>query len=381
MFFAFQDEHQRLEYIQLLKAIGSLSKLFNDNTVPYLGYRVSENIFCRAFQADNLSRSDCSADAAKTTATVTTGIGIKTFLEGNGQSFQKVAEFNRARSELQNLSPRPFVEAVSALRNERIRSTKSIHGLNGIMYHCILRSEHLYKIHEQPMDLIHIDLIQDIEKKSSKNTITFNDTFNEYSFNLSKSTLYKRFYSTDRDYAIDIAVFEDPYEIIKNLFSEYHGPSAVSVVYPSILLPLYSARNRLNPRVPERSGLNQWNADGRPRNEDELYIPIPSWIHDAFPGFLPPRDEPFDLKLPNHETLLAKVCQDNSKALMSSPNKALGHWILRDVLNIPPGELVTYQDLVRINIDSVELTKQDDHTFLINFRELGSFADFEQQHR
>ena len=35
----------------------------------------------------------------------------------------------------------------------------------------------------------------------------------------------------------------------------------------------------------EKSGLNQWNAGGRPRHSDEVYIPIPSEIHKNFQGF------------------------------------------------------------------------------------------------
>lgn len=82
-------------YNRLLKILGSLSNLFSDSSVPYLNYRISENLFCKSFNAENLSRSDVSADASKNRL----GIGIKTFVEGNGNSWQKVAEFNRLRSQ------------------------------------------------------------------------------------------------------------------------------------------------------------------------------------------------------------------------------------------------------------------------------------------
>jgi hypothetical protein len=44
-------------------------------------------------------------------------------------------------------------------------------------------------------------------------------------------------------------------------------------------------------KVFERSGLNQWNARGRKRNESEVYIPIPKLIHDKFPNFFPGRQQ------------------------------------------------------------------------------------------
>jgi hypothetical protein len=37
----------------------------------------------------------------------------------------------------------------------------------------------------------------------------------------------------------------------------------------------------------------------------------------------------------------SKVCQDGEKALMSYSNKELGEWILRDILELREGELVT----------------------------------------
>lgn len=48
-----------------------------------------------------------------------------------------------------------------------------------------------------------------------------------------------------------------------------------------------------------------------------------------------------------------KICQEDGKALMSNPNKDLGKWILRDVLHVEEGHLITYEDLLKIGIDSI----------------------------
>jgi hypothetical protein len=93
MFFNTQNSRQRDEYQEFLKIAGCLSNLFSDSAVPYLYYRVAEKVFCRAFGAEDLSRSDVSADAKKDNI----GIGLKTFLQGNNKTFQKVAEFNSDR--------------------------------------------------------------------------------------------------------------------------------------------------------------------------------------------------------------------------------------------------------------------------------------------
>jgi len=90
MFLKAQDGKKIEYYEKMLKTIGSLSRLFSESNEPYIQYRIAENLFCKSFNADNLSRTDCSADASKDKL----GVGIKTFLEKNGATMQKVAEFN-----------------------------------------------------------------------------------------------------------------------------------------------------------------------------------------------------------------------------------------------------------------------------------------------
>ena len=146
----------------------------------------------------------------------------------------------------------------------------------------------------------------------------------------------------------------------------------------TVILPLYSEKGKKH--VPEKSGLNQWNASGRARDYDEVYIPIPKFIYKIYPDFFPGRDKPFQLKLPGGRILEAKVCQDGGKALMSNPNKDLGQWLLRDVMHLQPGELLTYSKLEHIGIDSVEITKINENLYEINFKRFGSFEDFKQEH-
>ena len=64
-FFEQQPEDRKRLYTSLLEVTGSLSNLFSESSNPFLYYRAMENIFCKAFKADNLSRSDISVDAGK----------------------------------------------------------------------------------------------------------------------------------------------------------------------------------------------------------------------------------------------------------------------------------------------------------------------------
>ena len=50
-------------YIDYLRFIASLSKLFSNSNIPFLYYRVAENIFFFFFNAVNLARLDIVYDA------------------------------------------------------------------------------------------------------------------------------------------------------------------------------------------------------------------------------------------------------------------------------------------------------------------------------
>lgn len=384
LFYEQQSPEERKVYVDLLRSIGSLSYLFADTESPYLIYRAMENIFCKAFNAENLSRSDVSVDASKNRL----GIGLKTFLQGNGKTFQKVAEFNRDGDMLRKLgdNPKDLILQVALMRNKRIEFTMNSCKLDVVIYHMVTRSPNLMSIFEEVMDPIDIPKIKITQV--SKSSIHFEDGKHEYSFNLSKSTLLKRF-NTNADLALEafeVTFNEDPYQSLIRFAQESEQAYIKFVsnsVVDHIVLPLYSTRTGL---VPERSGLNQWNAKGRIRDPDEVYIAIPSWIHRTKPEFFTYntedfKTEPFEVELPSHEKLTMRVAQEGGKALMSNPNLALGKWILRDVLAIPPKTLVTMDMLDLIGIDSVQLSKLKDGTYRLDFLEKGSFAEFENEIR
>ena len=61
---------------------------------------------------------------------------------------------------------------------------------------------------------------------------------------------------------------------------------------------------------------------------------------------------------------------------MSNPNKVLGKWLLRDVLNLNERQIITYDMLKIYNIDSVIFTKLGDKRYSIDFCELGTYERF-----
>lgn len=377
-----QNDTQRSRYISLLQKIGALSKIFSDSNIPYLYYRAHENLFCEIFCAKNLSRGDVSFDAVKGKM----GIGLKTFLNNNGNTFQKVAEFN-SESQLfrQITNMEEIIFRVAEMRNKRINTTANMTGTSESIYHIITRSEGKFNIVETPMDLIDIDSIK-FSKNQSKNTIKFSDQFNDYSFSLSKSTLLKRFDTTEKSIItkFDVPILSNPIQLLDELHFEFPKIQSTEE-HPFIILPLYSVKQK---DVLPGSGLNQWNASGRQRDLDEVYIPIPSWIHEKFPDFFVysrqrktkqesgKKHPDFSVELPNASILKCKIAQSGGKALMSNPNKDLGKWLLRDVLKIPKGQVLTMKTLQEIGIDSVKLTKKNDSYYYLDFMETGSYDEF-----
>lgn len=369
----YQKKEELENYLKYLKAICSLSKLFSESKTPFLYYRSAEYIYCKSFNAENLSRSDMAYDAKINK----TGIGIKTFVE-KGTNNEKIAEFNKKSSILKGLSGYELVEKLAELRNERIFFANRTFNIDNSIYHCIARNEKGLQVYETSYLNIDVNSISHVKERDA--SINFQDKYNYYSFNFSKSTLFKRFVIPPDALNIEIDILEDPFDLIVKLFE---GENKTASVYeiPGInyvILPLYSlGESRKGVKVvAKKSGLNQWNAGGRKRSFGEVYIPVPIKIHKLFPDFFPDRETPFNLHLPSGEVLNAKLCQENRKALMTNPNDILSDWLIRKVLMLKEGELLDYDRLELLGVDSVRVSKTDKENYKIDFTIIDSYEHF-----
>jgi len=411
-----QINYQR--YVELLKAVASMSRLYSDNTVPYVDSRFVERLFIESTGAKDLSRADKSFDAL---LQPNIGVGVKTFLAANGQAKrEKVAEFPRFAREgaFAGLTAQELANKVAGFRNKRVMSDANELGISidNSIYHCLVRTAKGAVIHEEPYATIDIANIQptDIHGKVIKNWSTkkpgayFTDGLSNYNFNISKNVLFKEFRLNSKAQIIELAIFDDIFDRVLNWFNATKGSGfAVSdnagkslatfneqplgkpgVDY--VVLPLYSTRGK-EKQVAAGSGINQWNAGGRARKFGETYIPIPSEVHRLCPKFFPERDKTFKLNLPNGvSNVPAKVCQDGRKALMSDPNTTLGHWImkvirpaLQDADFLRPttkkDKPFTYADLISIGKDAVVVKKITENTgvsYSLEFAQLDSYEDF-----
>ncbi len=354
------------QYFSMLALMASLSNLYSDSDIPFIHYRITENLFCKYLGAENLSRTDTAYDAKWKDI----GIGIKTFTLPNSTSKEKIAEFNALSPILRKLDGIELANQLADFRNERMMVANGLYGIHSSVYHIIGRrkeSLHIFNTNYDFVDKDHIKIL-----KSNDKSLHFSDGKNSYSFNRSKSVLMKDFELPKDAHSIHIDIIKDPFNLLEYLISKnWH----IEMMKPAeqVILPLFSEKNGIK-YVPEKSGLNQWNASGRARDENEVYIPIPASVYKEHPNFFPDRNTIFTLRLPDGSEMKAKVCQAGGKALMSNPNKDLGKWILRKVLHKRPDCLVTYDELVIAGFDSIVVTKEDDLIYKLNVSRDRSFS-------
>ena len=393
MFYEKQSENNKNNYKLMLKTVGRLSRLFSESKCPYLAYRAHENIFCKYLKAENLARADCSADAKKER----TGIGLKTWM---GNDDQKVAEFGKLKKYYANLQGIELVKQIAQYRNERIRVTKKMNGIDEMVYHVVRRIPGVMQILECVFEPIDIDKIEVIKNRGNYNNTYFTDGKHTYHFSISKNTLYMIFDDLELLDEINVEIVDDPYRLLMDLTNgsktkeqgiwagdyDIDFGKTIKEQKEQLCLPLYTVNKNGEKYVALKSGLNQWNASGRKRNPDEIYIPYQKKDRDRKIDLFPPRDTPFVLHLPDGTDISAKVCQvaDKNnpavgKSIMSNPNKVLGKWLLREVFELAEGTVVTYEMLEKFGIDSVIFTKNDELDYSIEFSELGTYEDFYEE--
>lgn len=370
--FADIDIENKGNYLKLLGLVSKLSGLFSESAIPLINYRVAENIFCKSFNAKNLSRNDKAFDAKY----FSTGIGIKTFRCNTNKCVEKIAEFNSLYRDLSKFKGKELANRLAGFRNERIELAKRIYGIEDAIYHIVARKKSELLIFETDYDKIDTTNIHAVKQNTS--SLQFEDGKNFYRFNYSKSALYRRFEIPKNAFKLPVEILEDPYSLLFDLL-DYNtfqvANKQITKGKDFVILPLYSKKND-EKFVFEKSGLNQWNAGGRKRDFGEVYIPIPAEIHKQFPNFFPARDDLFDLKIPTGEVFSAKVCQDNSKALMTNPNKALSDWLLRKVFQLKEGELLTIEKMRELGFDSVIIYKDGKGNYEIDKASADSYEEF-----
>lgn len=411
-------------YAELLRAVASLSRLYSDNEKAYIDSRFVEKLFVHTSGAKDLSRKDNSFDALIGNA----GVGVKTFGITNlsSKKSEKIAEFTTLASQgfFNGLNQEQLAHKTSEIRNARVKTDAAEYDIqmDSSFYHCLLRTSEGAIIHEEPYSYINIEKLKPVDPNTFKEVDKFpdgigfpcfSDDENIYTYNTSKNVLFKRFDASTGlnsdliPLVIQDGVFEKLLCWFKGLNKSkieysveqtlplYEVPATLKAGVDYVILPLYSLSHSKrqskilgkNVKVlAEKSGINQWNAGGRERKFGEAYIPIPMEIHHKYPNFFPSKDQPFNLRLPNSLDVSAKVCQQNSKALMSNPNHMICEWLFKSIDSMfsevefekrfNDKRFYTYTDLEIAGKDSVKVVKIDAYNYSIEFMPIGAFESF-----
>ena len=396
------SEKEKSEYIQFLKIFGALSGLFKNNQnganarKPYLYYRNHEQLFAKVFDVEDLTRKDSAFDALGKWDNDRVGIGLKTWIHTKDRTYQKVAEFNKLAPVviaplIKDGTPEEVIKKVSELRNERIMLDKRLYKTDRDIYHFITRDDNVMNIVEAPYDLIDMDSIELI--KSDEKTYTFKDRLHNYKFYKSKSVLLEEFDASQCEIITKIPIeqFDDPFELIKMIELPSINKDIICKE-DEIYLPLYQDKKE-GRIVSNCSGINIRHSKSKtkgsniPRPEYEIEVRVSKWIHHVFPKFFGldalseeeiknDKLNDFDLILPDGRILRGRIKQQNGKSLQTNPQGALGEWILKDVLGLKNREVVTWDLLDKLGIDSLKIIKQDDKHFRITVAETGAYEKF-----
>jgi hypothetical protein len=400
-------------YSDALVAVGGLSRLFSESDIPFFQYRFVENLFIRATKGKNISRQDAVFDAL-VGENNGVAVGVKTFTlpRKATYSYEKVQEFTAlaGKGKIGMMNDRDLIQTIAKERNRRILIESASFNADPAksIYHCLIRREGAAVVHEEPYPIISTESIAPLTSSGKKLTkfstkssnIHFHDGLNHYRYSRSKNVLLKKFdISTGSNWEpISIKIIED---VFSQLFENVLGATIssdmeISGLYDEasetpgidyVVLPLYSTRSGTK-EVPEKSGLNQWNAAGRPRKFGEAYIPVPIDIHRNCKDFFP-LGKKFKLYLPNtKEPADASLCQSDYKALMTKPNDELCKWIFKvidpkfslSMYNKAPSRTpFTYSDLETAGFDAVRVSKVKNPQrsgFEIQFEPIGAYEDF-----
>ncbi len=369
-------------YLEKIALVAKLSPLFSDSSTPFVHSRFAERIFCLDSGSQDLARQDISFDAKGSSLE---GIGVKTYVASSKSTakVEKVAEFTTyaTQGRFLGLAGEALAREVSKLRNKRLASdcAEVEVDLAKSYYHCIVRTPGEIFYIEQDFGPVNLETIVATDRFGKETGsfldeghVYFKDDSHGYVFNIAKNVLYRRF-DPLKGFVSDSVNLDQKYDLV-SLMGEIRKLMRDSVpnefdsairdaAEDFVVLPLYSSTQKT---VSEASGINQWNAKGRVRKFSEAYIPVPREVHKTRPNFFPARDVTFNLKLPNGAIVLASICQQGDKALMSNPNTELCRWLFSTIDGSfqeaerrmgTENKPYTYSDLLAIGKDAVKVRR------------------------
>ncbi|MFB7884975.1 restriction endonuclease PLD domain-containing protein [Microbacterium sp. NPDC056057] len=120
---------------------------------------------------------------------------------------------------------------------------------------------------------------------------------------------------------------------------------AESVVLPLVALRSNPDTGTVRGQVHMKSGLNWGQRPEANREPNQAYIPVPAPIRRQ--GFFPPKGVVFRVTTTDNKLFLMKVAQEEGKALETPQNNSFLGEYFRGRLEVPNGEPVVLDDLLR----------------------------------
>lgn len=129
-----------------------------------------------------------------------------------------------------------------------------------------------------------------------------------------------------------------------------------------VTLP-FTCKTRGQLQVPKASGLNWGQRPGREQNQ--AYLPIPAYIQKI--KFFPEPGFPFIIECDDGEVFQCVRAQANGKAIHTPISNSLFGLYFRRRLGVSSGYIVTFDHLSKYGRSSVDVYKESDSKFLLDF--------------
>lgn len=117
--------------------------------------------------------------------------------------------------------------------------------------------------------------------------------------------------------------------------------------------------------LPQRSGLNWGQRPEEGRAPDQAYIRLPSTIYNT--EFFPKRRQHFVIYTDDSEVIICTRAQDNGKAIHTPHNNSIIGEYIRRRINVPFGNPIQLDDLLRYGRTAADVYKIDEETFYLDF--------------
>ena len=163
-----ENKERTILYVDRLKEVFSLSRLFSPKDANFLDPKILEYIFCSTFNTYRVSQDNKPFDSV----TNAEGVAIKTICSSSTAKYEKISQFKHDELNINIHSSIPalsLAKQVMKAYNRRIKLAMHEYDVKEAFYHVVLRNKDRFDILQYPLNKISLSRIKIDHAKSNIN--------------------------------------------------------------------------------------------------------------------------------------------------------------------------------------------------------------------